>query len=124
MKIIEELIKIKKIKTKVVNCKSIRNNFGMSLSSRYNLLNKNQKIKFKKISNIILDFVKKIKNGKKFNIERNLCINKLKDNGVKKIDYVEIRNNKTMSKSKLLKNSRLFVAFYLDNIRVIDNYLL
>ena len=31
LKIIEELIKIKKIKTKVVNCKSIRNNFGMSL---------------------------------------------------------------------------------------------
>ncbi len=124
LKIIEELIKIKKINTKVVNCKSIRDNLGMSLSSRYNLFNKSQKIKFEKISNIILDFVKKIKNEKKFNIERNLCIKKLKDNGVTKIDYVEIRNNKTMSKSKLTKNSRLFVAFYLDNIRVIDNYLL
>ena len=38
-----------------------------------------------------------------------------------KIDYLEIRNLKNLKITKKIENSRLFIAYYLDNIRLIDN---
>ena len=38
-----------------------------------------------------------------------------------KIDYLELRNEKSLKISKTNKNSRLFIAYYLNNVRLIDN---
>ena len=38
-----------------------------------------------------------------------------------KIDYLELRNKKNLKISKKTNNSRLFIAYYLNNVRLIDN---
>ena len=42
--------------------------------------------------------------------------------GVKKIDYLEFYNLKTLNKSnKINKNNKIFIAYYLGHTRLIDN---
>ena len=38
------------------------------------------------------------------------------------IEYLEIRNKKNLHLSKKIKNSKIFVAYYLKSIRLIDNF--
>ena len=45
----------------------------------------------------------------------------LKNNFKIKIDYLELRNINNLNISKTMKNSRLFVAYYLNKVRLIDN---
>ena len=72
---------------------------------------------YKKLENIKRD----IKNHK--NISNFLEIKKkeLKNKYKIKIDYLELRNKKDLETSKTIKNSRLFIAYYLNNVRLIDN---
>ncbi len=37
------------------------------------------------------------------------------------IDYLELRNKKNLRYSKITNNSKLFIAYYLNNVRLIDN---
>ena len=62
-------------------------------------------IKLKKNKN---RYLKKVKNDleKKFNI---------------KIEYLELRNIYNLKLSKVINKSRLFVAYYLNGVRLIDN---
>ena len=46
-------------------------------------------------------------------------INKLQN---VKIEYLELRNIKNLKISNKLKNSKIFVSFYINNIRLIDNF--
>ena len=39
-----------------------------------------------------------------------------------KIEYLELRNANNLKLSNKLKNSKMFVAFYLDKVRLIDNF--
>ena len=45
----------------------------------------------------------------------------LKNNYKIKIDYLELRNIKNLKLSNTKNNSRLFIAYYLKNVRLIDN---
>ena len=38
-----------------------------------------------------------------------------------KIEYLEMRNSKNLRISNKIKNSRIFIAYYLNKIRLIDN---
>ena len=38
------------------------------------------------------------------------------------IEYLEIRNKKNLQLSKKIKDSKMFVAYYLKNVRLIDNF--
>ena len=38
-----------------------------------------------------------------------------------KIEYLELRTNNKLRLSKKINNSRLFIAYYLNNVRLIDN---
>ena len=38
-----------------------------------------------------------------------------------KIDYLELRNENNLKISSTKKNSRLFIAYYINNVRLIDN---
>ena len=37
------------------------------------------------------------------------------------IEYLELRNKITLRKSDTIKNSKIFVAYYLNRLRLIDN---
>lgn len=123
LKIIEQLIFQNNMKIDLVKCSSIRDSHGMSLSSRYSNFNDADKIRFvncaKKINfNLIKlkkNFDKKIIDNIKY---------QLRSEGVSKIDYCEVRNEENLNISITNKSSRLFVAFYLNKIRVIDNFIL
>ena len=113
----------KKYKSKVHPCKTIRNSNNVALSSRNKLL-KNADLKTaglianelfslkqainkdkKKTRNYIQIFKKKI--IKKFNI---------------KIEYLECRNLINLSTNLYNKPFKLFIAYYLNSVRLIDNF--
>ena len=111
----------RKYKSKVIACKTIRDKNNVALSSRNFLLNKNN-------LNVAANIYKKLiiikKNiNKKKNILDYLKSQKkeLRNNYKIKIDYLELRNENNLKISSKKKNSRLFIAYYLNNVRLIDN---
>ena len=111
----------KKYKTKVIPCKTIRNKNNVALSSRNFLLNKSN-------LNIATNINKKLVNIKKnINKKKNILDflksqkKELINNYKIKIDYLELRNENNLKISSTKKNSRLFIAYYLNNVRLIDN---
>ena len=39
-----------------------------------------------------------------------------------KIDYLELRNVKNLRQTKKIKNAKIFVAYYINKVRLIDNF--
>ena len=123
VKYINELVKIKNHKINVISCLSVRDNLGMSLSSRNSKLNKDQLEIFKNLAKKISKLIVIIK-------QRNTKI-KLEDFkkdlskiNINKIDYFEIRDEDNLSVTDDYAHSRLFIALYIDEIRIIDNFKL
>ena len=85
------------------------------------LLNKSNLIKVSKIYETLVDIKKNTKNKKNIPSFLNLKKNELKNNYKIKIDYLELRNIKNLKFSNTKNNSRLFIAYYLKNVRLIDN---
>ncbi len=111
----------RKINTKIINCKTIREKNGVACSTRNNNLTKNQ---FKIASNIVKYLrnkkkliSKKISNFKLVNIKKDLM-----DLGITKIEYIKLYNLKTL-KEPINKREKfkIFIAFYLNKTRLIDN---
>ena len=120
----------KKYTTKVFPCKTIRNSHGVALSSRNSLLNKTDL----KTSGLIANKLIKLK--------RSLCIrnglNSIDSKKVMeliqktrreltkkfkiKIEYLECRNLMTLTTNLKNKPFKLFVAYYLNEVRLIDNF--
>ncbi len=111
----------KKYKTKVIACKTIRDKNKVALSSRNILLNKSSLIIAAKIYKKLVDIKKNIKNKKNILSFLNLQKKELKNNYKIKIDYLELRNVNNLKISSRNKNSRLFIAYYLNKVRLIDN---
>ena len=112
---------VKKYKTKVIPCKTVRDRNNVALSSRNLLLNKSNLIIASKIYEKLVSIKKYIKNKKNIRTFLNLQKKELKNNYKIEIDYLELRNIKNLKISSTNKNSRLFIAYYLNNIRLIDN---
>ena len=116
-----KLILKRKINTKVINCKTIREKNGVACSTRNNNLNKAQK---KIASNVVkyLRYKKKIIKKKFSNFKFDFIKKDLLDLGVTKIDYIELYNLKNLKKPKNKKDKfKIFIAFYLNKTRLIDN---
>ena len=111
----------KKYKTKVIPCKTIRDRNNVALSSRNFLLKKSNLFIAAKIYEKLASIKKYIKNKKNVTSFLNLQKKELKNNYKIKIDYLELRNIKNLKISSTNKNSRLFIAYYLNNVRLIDN---
>jgi len=111
-----------KFKVKIIPCKTIRDKNYIALSSRNKLLSKNQLKKAGKIAKKLKKFKKKIKNKHGLNKKINKFKIYLKNTFGIKIDYLEIRNEKNLS--IYIKNGkfRLFIAYYINNVRLIDNF--
>ena len=111
----------KKYKTKIISCKTIRDNNNVALSSRNFLLDKSNLSVAANIYKKLTNIKKSIKHKKKISIFLKVQKNNLKNNYKIKIDYLELRNIKNLKPSNTNHNSRLFVAYYLNNVRLIDN---
>ena len=121
LNLIDRHIKKNKIKTKVVECMTIREKNGVACSTRNLNLDNNELMIAANIYKYLFNLNKKIKkNYKLFKI--NTIRKDLFSLGVTKIDYIKNLNIKNFYKKKKLKNKfRLFIAYYINNVRLIDN---
>ena len=119
--LIRKHIEKNKIKVKIVECKTIRENNGIAYSTRNLSLTRNQM----KIASNIYYYLYKLKRKikKKYDLFKTSEIkNDLINLGAKKIDYIENFNLKSFKKIKNPKKKfNLFIAYYIKNTRLIDN---
>ena len=109
-------------KTVVISCKTIRDKNKVALSSRNYLLKKSDLIIASKLSNKIFQLkkeIKKQKNIKKFLLFKKNEIQKLLKI---KIEYLELRSITNLKISTTLNKSKIFIAYYINKIRLIDNF--
>ena len=94
----------------------------MALSSRNNHLDLNGIKKASFLSKSLIKLKRNLTNSKK--IKQNLRIQmKYFEKLLKiKIEYLELRSIKNLKISNNVRDSRLFVAYYIDNVRLIDNF--
>ena len=114
--LIKSHIKKRNIKTRVISCKTIREKNGVACSTRNNNLDKRQL----SLASNVYTYLKIKKKHNKLNIIK--CKNDLLKMGIKKIDYIELLNINTLKKIKKKKVSfKIFIAYYINEIRLIDN---
>ena len=112
----------KNFRSKIISCKTIRDKNKLALSSRNTLLNKDSLVKAGAIAKNLIIFKKRLL--KNMNL-KNLFLMKKKELKKKyniKIDYLELRNTKNLRLTKKIKNAKIFVAYYIDKVRLIDNF--
>ena len=118
--LIKNFIK-KKFSTKIITCKTIRLKNLIPFSSR-NLLLSNNNLKK---SMLISANLKKLHFLIKKNFEYTYKIEKIKKNISKlgvKLEYLELRNKNNLSRKFNKSNFKIFIAYYLQNVRLIDNF--
>jgi pantoate--beta-alanine ligase len=123
LKLIEKLIENNNFPILIHPCISIRMSNGMSFSSRYNNFNSLQEKIFDNAASKIMISLSELKMKADVNIIEKLK-EQLKEININKIDYLEIRDENNLLPSVENKNSRLFLAFYINNIRIVDNFIL
>ena len=117
--IVEDFIRKKYPFIKVVACNTIREKNGVALSSRNFLLTKNDINTASKIVKLIKKNKVKLIQDKKF---KNNLKKELYKFGVNKIDYIEpLDVNKIIKQFRKKRNFKIFFAYYLRRIRLIDN---
>jgi len=113
----------KKYKTKVYACKTIRDSNMVALSSRNRLLKKSELNKLILINNNFINLKKTIQNNR---LKTKKLIYIVKKNLIKKfkikIEYIECRNINNLKAITHNKPFKLFVAYYLNTVRLIDNF--
>ena len=104
-------------------CKTIRDKNKIALSSRNMLLKKNNLEKLSTITHKLINLKKLINKNKQ---KSNKQIYTIKKELIKKfkikIEYLECRNVVNLSTNISNKSFKIFVAFYLNNVRLIDNF--
>ena len=110
-----------KYDTKVIGCKTSREKNKVALSSRNNLLSKENLALASKLVKKLINIKKTIKLKK----NKNRYLKTVKKDLEKKfninIEYLELRNMYNLKLSSVINKSRLFVAYYLNGVRLIDN---
>ena len=113
----------KKFNVRINSCPTIRTKNKIALSTRNKFLNK----KSIKKASLIAKLLNKTKIRSTLHLSKfNLDLSDLKLNLEKKfgieIDYLEFRDEKNLKLSNFKNKYRLFVAYEIDNVRLIDNY--
>ena len=113
----------KKYKIKIICCQTIRDKNKIALSTRNKLLNKDSIKKASCIAKELLNLKRKL-NLKKLKMPNNLL--NLKSNFEKKykvkVDYLELRNEKDLKLKNFKSKCRLFIAYTINSVRLIDNF--
>ena len=113
----------KKHKIKIIGNPTIRDKNNIALSTRNKLLNKKNYLKVSLIANYLSKLKKNTNvNNKNLSASLKKIIKKLENIYNIKIDYLEFRNEKDLEISNFKKRNRLFVAYNINKIRLIDNF--
>ena len=111
----------KRYKSKIVPCQTVRDKKGFALSSRNLLLSNKQISKARNLTNHIFDFKHRLKNKKniyKLIQQKKNDLNKLFN---VKVEYLELRNVKNLKISSKTQGSKIFIAYFMNKVRLIDN---
>ena len=112
----------KNFKSKIISCKTIRDINKLALSSRNTLLKKDDLINASKIARSLIIFKKKLLNKKNLDNLIYMKKNELKKKYDIKIDYLELRNAKDLRLTNKIKNAKIFIAYFISKVRLIDNF--
>ena len=112
----------KKYKNKIYPCRTVRDKNFLALSSRNYLLSKNELNKAGQIAKYLFKLKSALKKNNQ--IHNNILIKKkeLQKKFNIKIDYLEVRNEKNLTALTKNKKIKLFVAYYINKVRLIDNF--
>ena len=112
----------KKYNSKIIACKTIRDTNKLALSSRNYLLNNEELNIARNITKKMFNLKKMIKSKK--NINKFLLKEKMKLQKKFKVkfEYVECRNKNNFSITNKFDKSKIFIAYYIKKIRLIDNF--
>ena len=109
----------KKFNVNIKSCPTIRRKNSFALSTRNMLLNKKS---LSKVLQIAITLKKLKKNSLKFNFEMQDYKKALEKKYDIEIDYLEFRDEKKLKLNNIKDKYRLFVAYSIDNVRLIDNF--
>ena len=123
--LIKKMVKDLNLGVKVIGIPTVRDANGLALSSRNKLLS----AKGLDIAKQIYLNIKKIRySNYKYAKDIELYLKKeFKKSGLNNIEYIEIRESSSLKYPKRIikgKTLRVFVAVYVDDVRLIDNYKL
>ena len=123
--LIKKMVKDLNLGVKVIGIPTVRDANGLALSSRNKLLS----AKSLDIAKQIYLNIKKIRYlNYKYTKDMELYLKKeLKKSGLNNIEYIEIRESNSLKRTKSIikgKTLRVFVAVYVDDVRLIDSYKL
>ncbi len=123
--LIKKMVKDLNIGVKIIAIPTVRDANGLALSSRNKLLNANGL----EIAKQIHLNIKKIRYlDYKCTKDLELYLKKeLKKSGLHNIEYIEIRDSKSLKHCKTIikeQKLRVFIAVYVDDVRLIDNFKL
>lgn len=122
--IIKKLVRDLNFNLQIITCDIIRENSGLAMSSRNQRLSEDDKIKAANIYKILNEIKSEITEGKNISEIIAKKIKKFLEIGFEKIDYLEIRNEENLQLLQNFsdtKNVRIFIAIYLNGVRLIDN---
>jgi len=113
----------KKYQINIVGCPIVRGKNKIALSTRNKLLNKISTKKASIIARKLLNLKKKfIKKKIKKGIDLSKIKSKFEKNYSIRFDYLEIRDEKNLKLNNFNSKYRLFVAYNINNVRLIDNF--
>ena len=119
--IIKKMIKDLNFNIKVITVKTVRDEYGLALSSRNKLLSTQQLNTARKINSNL----KKVNvyKGQSIANLKNFLRRELKKDGIINIEYLEIREGLELKELKKInkKDTRIFIAVNIGKVRLIDN---
>ena len=118
--LIKNFIK-KKFKTKAFICTTIRHANYLPFSSRNMLLKPSHISLASKVSRLVKKFSLLVKKDFKNKDKINDIIKSLKKMDIK-LQYFEIKNRKNLSNKFNKNNFKIFIAYYIKGVRLIDNF--
>ena len=123
--VIRRLVRDLDISTKIISVATVRDEFGLALSSRNSYLDSSQLNIARKLSSILQMSAYNIASGGYSSVECAQAAQILLESGFEKIDYIECRNSHSLDLIERTTEDecRIFAAVYINNVRLIDNHV-
>lgn len=125
-RLINQMVVDLNLDIKIKGIDIVRENDGLAMSSRNLNLTKKGRKKAALINKIITESIENFNNKEEHFNESHFVINFIQKFLESKnfiIDYIEIRDKENLlTMNKIDNNSMIFIATFIDNVRLIDNY--
>jgi len=113
--LIDKHIKKNKLKTNIIKCKIIREKSGIVCSTR------NQKLSVSEIANASKIYRYLLNKKRSRELKTEEMIKEIMRLGASKIDYIKVINLKTLKRPINKQKFRIFIAYFIKKVRIIDN---